>query len=93
MQKARVLKVKQSPKVLKTASPQTKKAVKFFQDKAPASDLLEDTGSKKPSFQVHTNTLNDKFFNFIDNKEVGKWLALGITTAVIVAIAYWGIRQ
>ena len=83
--------MKKQPEI--KASPLTKKAVRFFNEKASATDLLVESGDKKLKFSGYTRTLNDKIFDFIGNREVGKWLALALVTAMIVGVAYWGIKQ
>ena len=76
------------------ASRSTSKAIKFFKGKASAVDLLEDTKqSKSHKITPYKPTLNDKFFNWIEDKEAGKWFILALTTAFIVVVAYWGIKQ
>jgi hypothetical protein len=77
----------------KRASAKTKAAVDFFNDKKSAVDLLEKTGSRKFNVSPPFRTTNDKFFDFIADKEIGKWLALGLATAFIVVVLYWGIKQ
>lgn len=78
----------------KRASRKTSKAIKFFKGEAPASDLLEDTPIDKKRTPVPMRpTLNDRFFDWIEDKQTGKWFMLALTTAFIVVVAYWGIKQ
>lgn len=75
------------------ASAKTKKAIRFYNGKIPATDLLEEVGTKKFQVSNHVATANEKFFNWIESKPWGKWIALTAVTALIVAVAYWGIKQ
>lgn len=77
----------------KRASGKTKAAVDFFNGKKSAVDLLEKTGSRKLNVTPQVRTLNDKFFDFIADKQVGTWLALGLATAFVALAMYWGIKQ
>lgn len=73
-------------------SPQTKKAIKVFQDKAPATDLLIENHPKKLHFVGHIKSNNEKFFDWLET-DGGKHIALIITVAAVTAIAYWIIKQ
>lgn len=96
MQKARVSKMSKSPKKkaeVPKASAKTRKAIRFFNGKIPATELLEEVGTKKFKPSQHITTANEAFFNWIESKPWGKWIALTAVTALIVAVAYWGIKQ
>lgn len=93
MQKARV-KMTKFPSIKKNASAKTKQAIKFFNGKASAISMLEPVdGRHKFQPSKHVRTMNDKVFDFIEDKKVGSFVALAITTAAIIAVAYWGIKQ
>lgn len=80
-----------TPKKFQTKT-STEKHLKFFNDKLPASEVIEPEGSKKLKLSPPPS-LNDRFFDFIEDQKIGSKIALAITTAFIVAIAYWGITQ
>lgn len=83
----------QAPK-MKRASRETMKAVKFFRGDAPASDLMiHEKIDKKRTPTPYQPTLNDKFFDWVEDKQVGKYVILTLTTAAAVAVMYWGIKQ
>jgi hypothetical protein len=75
------------------ASPQTKKAIRFFNDKVPATDLLEEDKSKKFVHSGYTKTLSDKFFEQFESIDLWGTLAIIIATAFVASVAYWGIMQ
>lgn len=75
------------------ASPQTKKAVRFFNDKVSAVDMIEHDKNEKFEFTNYTKTLNDKFFEFIESKKLWQGVALAIAVAFVTAVMYWGIKQ
>lgn len=83
----------QSKQAIPQASPATKKAIRFFNGKTPATDLLESPKASKFHHSGGAKSLNDKFFDMIESKKLWSVVALGITTAFIVAVAYWGIKQ
>ena len=79
---------------LKTkASPKTKAAIDFFNDKKPATDLLETDRRRKFVHSGYTKTKVDHFFEWIEAQPWGKWLVFAVATAFVVAVAYWGIKQ
>lgn len=85
---------KQSKKVeVPKASPATKKAIAFFEGKKSAIDMLEMDKRKKLVHSGYVKTKTDKFFEWIEQAPVGKWVALTAATALVVAVAYWGIKQ
>lgn len=92
-------KVKQLPPPSKTpvkASSQTRKAIRFFNGKIPATDLLEEVKvdrRKKPVLKITKPTATEKFFDKMDELQIGKWLILGLATAFVVVVLYWGIKQ
>lgn len=93
MQKARV-KMTKFPNATKNASAKTKQAIRFFKGKASAISLLEPVdGRHKFQPSQHVKTLNDKIFDFLEDKKVGSFIALALTTAAIIAVAYWSIKQ
>jgi hypothetical protein len=75
------------------ASPQTKKAIRFFNGKISAIDLIEPDKHEKFQFTNYTKTLNDKLFEFIENKKLWQGVALAIAVAFVTAVMYWGIKQ
>lgn len=76
------------------ASKKTAKAIRFYNGKIPATDLLEESkASKKLRITPPRNSVSDKFFNWLEDAPIGKWVGLALTTAFIVAVAYWGIKQ
>lgn len=78
----------------KEADRKTKKLIRLFDGKVPVGDVLEPMdGRKRLKITPHYRTLNDKFLDFIEDKKTGSFIALAITTAAIVAVAYWGIKQ
>lgn len=88
--------VKGLPKLKGTekASPHLKKTIRVFNGKASAETaLVEPSKTEKLRYVGHVKTLNDKFFDAIENKQLWSYVALGLTAAFIVAVAYWGITQ
>lgn len=84
---------KKSSKV--KASRKTAKAVKYFKGNEPLDDLfIKSKIDKKrmPSPYYHSK-LNDKFFDWTDEAPIGKWFMLSLETLLVVAIAYWMIKQ
>lgn len=77
--------------ITKEADRKTKKLIRFFDGKVPVGDVLETQDKLK--ITPHYRTLNDKVFDFLEDKKTGSYIALAITTAAIVAVAYWGIKQ
>ncbi len=84
---------KEAPKIPQ-ASKKTRDAIAFFNDKKPATALLEQPdGRKKVKYVGHVKTANEKFFDFIEDRKFGSYLALGITAAVVIAVVYWMMHQ
>lgn len=77
----------------KKASPKTKAAIDFFNDKKSAVDLLESDKRRKFVHSGYTKTKADYFFEWVEKQPWGMWLAYAVATAFIVAVAYWGIKQ
>lgn len=78
------------------ASPETRKAIAFFQDKRPAVDLLEVNKvdrRKKDHLKITPRSTGDKFWDFIADNKVGSKVILALATAFLVAVLYWGIKQ
>jgi len=82
-----------TPPVTTKASPQTKKAVRFFNGDIPATDLLEDNKSKKFVHSGYQKTIADAFFEQFESKDFWGTMALIVTGAFLVAIIYWGFNQ
>ena len=83
--------LKEAPKVPQ-ASKKTRDAIAFFNDKKPASDLLEKPdGRTTRKFQHlgYVKTANDKFWEFVEDRKVGSIIVLGITTAIVSFAVYW----
>lgn len=75
------------------ASAKTKAAIAFFNDKKPATDLLEVERQKKFVHSGYTKTKVDHFFEWVEAQPWGKWAVFALATAFVVAVAYWGIKQ
>lgn len=76
------------------ASPLLKKTIKVFNGKASGETaLIEPKKTDDIKYVGYVKTLNDKFFDAIESKKTWSYVALGITAAFIVAVAYWGIKQ
>lgn len=75
------------------ASPKTKKAVRFFNDEIPATELLEDNKSKKFVHSGYEKTMYDKFFEQFESKDFWGTMALIVTGVFITAMIYWGFNQ
>lgn|SRR5690242_1630513 len=82
-----------TPPLAQKASPKTKKAIKFFNDEIPATELLEDNKSKKFVHSGYEKTLYDKFFEQFESKDFWGTLALIVTGVFITAVIYWGFNQ
>lgn len=82
-----------TPPLAQKASPETKKAIRFFNDKVPATDLIIENKSKKFVHSGYSKTLYDRFFEQIESKDFWGTMALIVTGAFIVAIIYWGFNQ
>lgn len=92
-------KAKQMPPPSKTvplktkASPKTKAAIDFFNDKKSAVDMLEADKRRKFVHSGYTKTRVDHAFEWVESQPWGKWIVFALATAFIVAVAYWGIKQ
>lgn len=75
------------------ASPKTKAAIAFFNDKKSAIDLIETDKRKKFVHSGYTKTKVDHAFEWIEKQPWGKWVVFAVATAFVVAVAYWGIKQ
>jgi hypothetical protein len=78
------------------ASKKTRDAIAFFNDKKPATALIEEPDGRKTrklQYVGHVKTANEKFFDFIEDRKFGSYLALGITAAVVIAVVYWMMHQ
>ena len=82
-----------TPPLAQKASPETKKAIRFFNDKVPATDLIITDKSKKFVHSGYTKTLSDRFFEQFESKDFWGTMALIVTGVFIVAIIYWGFNQ
>ena len=72
----------------------TLQAIRFFNDKIPAIALLEmPDGRRKEKLTVHIETRSDKFFDYIESKELWSTVVLCTLTTFIALVALWGIRQ
>lgn len=69
----------------------TRDAIAFFNGKKTAVDIIKPAGDRTFKFAPHMDTLNDKFFNWIDGK--GHYIVLGLTVAAVVAVVYWMMHQ
>lgn len=79
---------------LKTkASPKTKAAIDFFNDKKSPVDMLETDRRRKFVHSGYTKTKVDYFFEWVEKQPWGKWVVFAVATAFVVAVAYWGIKQ
>lgn len=88
--------VKSLPKLTgkEKASPHLKKTIRVFNEKAGAETaLIEPKKNEDIKYVGYVKTLNDKFFDAMENKKVWSYVALGIAAAFVVAVAYWGIKQ
>jgi hypothetical protein len=88
--------VKSLPKITgnEKASPHLKKTIKVFNGEATGETaLIEPTKKDVVKYVGHVKTLNERFFDKIESKKTWSIVALAITTAFIVAVAYWGIKQ
>lgn len=76
------------------ASPHLKKTIKVFNGKATGETaLIEPKKNDDIKFVGHVKSMNEKFFDMIESKKTWSYVALGLTAAFIVAVAYWGIKQ
>lgn len=82
-----------TPPLTKKSSPQTKKAIRFFNGDIPATDLLEDKKTKKFVHSGYEKTMYDRFFEQFESKDFWGTMALIVTGAFMVAIIYWGFNQ
>ena len=88
--------VKSLPKLTgkEKASPHLKRTIKVFNEKAGAETaLIEPKKGEDIKYVGYVKTLNDKFFDAIENKKTWSYVALALATAFVVAVAYWGIKQ
>ena len=80
---------KQTPKVPQ-ASKKTRDAIAFFNDKKPATALLEqEDGRKTRKFKPSVRTTNDKFWDFVDDNKIGSLIVLALTVAAVSYAVYW----
>lgn len=80
---------KQTPKVPQ-ASKKTRDAIAFFNDKKPATALLEqEDGSKTRKFKPSVRTTSDKFWDFVDDNKIGSLIVLALTVAAVSYAVYW----
>lgn len=80
--------------IRKRPTKKTADAIAFFKGKKSAVELLEAGDGRKKlkvSPTAGRETWNDKFFNAIEGK--GKYVALGITTAIVSLAVYWMMVQ
>lgn len=82
-----------TPPLAQKASPQTKKAIRFFKGDIPATDLIEENKSKKFVHSGYKKTAYDKFFEIFESSDTWGTMALIVTGVFIVAIIYWGFNQ
>jgi hypothetical protein len=79
---------------MKESKTKVLQAIRFFNGKIPATDLLEvPDGRKKIKFVGHQKTATDKFFDLFENKEIWSSIILIALTLFIASVAYWGIKQ
>lgn len=80
--------------IRKRPTKKTADAIAFFKDKKSAVELLE-AGDGRRKLQISPTagqtTLSDRFYNAIEGK--GKYVALGITTAIVSLAIYWMMMQ
>lgn len=82
-----------TPPLQTKASPQTKKAIRFFKGDIPATDLIEDNKSKKFVHSGYTKTTYDKFFEIFESSDTWGTVALIVTGVFIIGIIFWGFNQ
>ncbi len=88
--------VKSLPKLTgkEKASPLLKRTIKVTEGKASAETaLIEPKKTDEIKYVGYVKTLNDKFFDAIENKKTWSYVALAVATAFVVVVAYWGIKQ
>ena len=77
-------------------SKKTRDAIAFFNGKKPATALIQQEDGRKTrklQYSNHVKTANEKFFDFIEDRKFGSYLALGVTAAVVIAAVYWMMHQ
>jgi hypothetical protein len=87
--------VKSLPKITgnEKASPLLKKTIAVVNGKAGGETALIEDRQKKLKPSNHVVTVNEKFWNWFESRPWGMWVAYTFATALIVAVAYWGIKQ
>ena len=88
--------VKSLPKLKgnEKASPLLKKTIAVVDGKKSAETaLIEPKKNEVVKYVGYVKTTNEKFWDWVESKPWGKWIALGAVTIFIIAVAYWGIKQ
>lgn len=82
-----------TPPLSTKASPKTKLAIAFFNDKKSAIDLIEEDKRKKFHHSGYVRTWKDDAYDTFFSSDFWGTVALAAVAALIVGIMFWGFNQ